>query len=104
MLHGSETWPVKNENVMALQRVEMRMVRLMCGVKLKDRLPSKELRERLGIDDITLVLQQNRLHWYGHVLRKDDDDWVKKCMEYEVEGPKTKEDLESGCVRGLSST
>ena len=24
--------------------------------------------------------------WYGHVLRKDDDDSVKKCMEYEVEG------------------
>ena len=26
------------------------------------------------------------LRWYGHVLRKDDDDWVKKCMEYEVQG------------------
>ena len=24
--------------------------------------------------------------WYGHVLRRDDDDWVKKCMECEVEG------------------
>jgi len=23
---------------------------------------------------------------YGHVLRKEDTDWVKKCMEYEVEG------------------
>ena len=45
----------------------MRMVRWMCDVKLKDRLPSKELRERLGIDDIALVLQQNRLRWYGHV-------------------------------------
>jgi len=44
MLHGSETWPVRKENLVALQRVEMRMVR--CGVKLKDRLPSKELRER----------------------------------------------------------
>jgi len=66
----------------------MRMVRWMCGIKLKDRLPSKELRERLGIDDIALVLQQNRLRWYGHVLRKEDDDWVKKCMEYEVEGPR----------------
>jgi len=21
----------------------------------------------------------------GHVLRKEDTDWVKKCMEYEVE-------------------
>jgi len=24
--------------------------------------------------------------WYGHVLRKEENDWVKKCMEYEVEG------------------
>jgi len=40
----------------------------MCGVKLKDRLPSKELRERLGIDDMALVLQQNRLRWYGHAV------------------------------------
>jgi len=66
----------------------MRIVSWMCGVKLKDRLLSKEMRERLGIDDIALVLQQNRLRWYGHVLRKDYDDWVKKCMEYEVEGPR----------------
>jgi len=22
------------------------------------------------------------------LLRKDDDDWVKKCMEYEVERPR----------------
>jgi len=29
-----------------------------------------------------------KLRWYGHVLRKADDDWVKKCMEYEVEGPR----------------
>jgi len=86
----------------------MRMVRWMCGIKLKDRFLSKELRERLGIDDIALVLQQNRLCWYGHVLQKEDDDWVKKCMEYEVRVSKTKrktkEDLERGCQRGLSST
>jgi len=24
------------------------------------------------------------------VLRKEDDDWVKKCMEYEVEGSRPK--------------
>jgi len=40
------------------------------------------------MDDIALVLQQNRLRWYGHVLRKEDDDWVKKCMKYEVEDPR----------------
>ena len=40
---------------------------------------------RLGLDDIILVLQQSRLRWYGHMLRKEDNDCVKKCMEYEVE-------------------
>jgi len=50
MLHVSETWPVRKENEVALQRAEMRMVRWMCNVKVKDRVPSKELRERLGID------------------------------------------------------
>jgi len=86
-LLGSETQPVRKENEVALQRAEMRMVRWMCcGIKLQDRVPSKGLRERLGLDGIISVLQQNRLWWYGHVLQKEDSDWVKQCMEYEVEG------------------
>ena len=42
MLHGSKTWPVRKENDVALQWAELRMVRWMCGDKLKDRVPSKE--------------------------------------------------------------
>jgi len=60
VLHGSETWPVRKENV-ALQLAEMRMVRWMCGMKLQDRIPSKGLRERLRLDDEISVIQQNRL-------------------------------------------
>ena len=33
-------------------RMQVRMVRWMCGVKLKDRVSNKDLRERLGIVDI----------------------------------------------------
>jgi len=57
------------------------MVRWMYGVKLQNRILSKALRERLELDDIISVLQRNRLRWYGHVLQKEDNDWVKKCME-----------------------
>jgi len=53
-------------------------------VALDDRVPSKGLRERLGLDDIISVLQQNRLQRYGRVLQKEDNDWVKKCIVYEV--------------------
>jgi len=59
MFYGSGTWPVRKENEVALQQAEMRMVRWMCDVKVKDRIPSKWLRERLGLDDIISVLQQN---------------------------------------------
>ena len=71
------------------------------NLKVKDRVPSKELRERLGIDDIILILQQNRLQWYGHVLSKEDTNWVKKCLEYDVEGSrprgKRKEVVQKDC-------
>jgi len=64
MLHRSETWPVRKENVVALQRAKMRMVRWMCGIKLKDSIPSKELRERLGIDDsIGITAEQAAMVW-----------------------------------------
>ena len=59
-LHGSETWPVRKENEVAHQRTKMRMVRWICDVKIKDRVPSKKLNKRLGLDDIISVIQQNK--------------------------------------------
>ena len=56
------------------------LLRWMSGIKLQDRVPSE------GLDDIISLLRQNRLRWYVHVLRKEDNDWMKKCMEYEMEG------------------
>jgi len=28
----------------------------------------------------------NRLRWFGRVERKDDTDWVKRCVTLEIEG------------------
>jgi len=44
MLHGSETWPVRKENEVALQHAEMTVVRWMCDVKINDSVRSKKLR------------------------------------------------------------
>ena len=33
MLYRSETWPVKEEDVVRLERIDARIVRLMCNVK-----------------------------------------------------------------------
>ena len=62
------------------------MIRWMCGVSMKDRRTSEEWRKLVGVEPITTVIRSGRLSWYGHVMRKSDEDWAKKCMEYRVEG------------------
>jgi len=107
ILHESETWPIRKENEVTLPRAETKVVRWMCGVKLQDRIPGKALTERLGLGDIILVLQWNRLRWYGHVSQEEDNDWVKKCMEYEVEGARlrgTPKKTCRDCGKRLSGT
>ena len=32
------------------------------------------------------MIKKNRLRWFGHVKQEDDNDWVKCCMTWEVEG------------------
>ena len=48
----------------------MSMVRWTCNIKVKDRVPSKELRERLGIDDIILILLQQNYDGKGMCSEK----------------------------------
>ena len=62
------------------------MVRWMCGVTLKDRITSEKLRNSLSIEAVTDIVERGRLRWLGHVERKADDDWVKKCTKVEVVG------------------
>jgi len=92
---------------LTLQRAEMRMVRWMCDIKVKDKVPSKELRERLGIKTLSCYYSKTDCDDMSMCYEKDND-WVKKCVEYEGSGGcqtkmYTKEHLES-CAKRLSST
>ena len=86
MTYGSETWPMKVEDMNRLVRAERMMMRRMCGVTLRDRVNTDSLYDRLGIDCITKAVTQSRLRWFGHVERKSDSDWTKSCTRLEVEG------------------
>ena len=59
------------------------MLRCLCGVTLRDKVPTVELRRRLGIEG---VVRRGRLRWFGHVERKELDDWVSACRNLKVVG------------------
>ena len=86
MLHGSPTWAVTVDDCSRLVRNDNAMVRWICSTRLADRVPTAELRERLGIPSIEDLLSQGRLRWFGHVQRMHDDCWQKKMLTHVVEG------------------
>jgi hypothetical protein len=67
MMYGSETWAMKVEDMQRLERAEKMMMRWMCRVTLKDGKTSEELRERLGVVNVSKRVRQNRLRLFGHV-------------------------------------
>ena len=48
LLYASETWAATQEDVSHLNRNDMMMIRWICSAKLRDKVPSEELRRRLG--------------------------------------------------------
>ena len=78
MKYLSECWAIKKKQAQKLQVAEMRMLRMMCGVTRKDRICNDYVRGSLGVMNVCDALAQNRLRWYGHVARKQEDEVVSR--------------------------
>ena len=74
MMYGSETWAMKVEDTQKFKRTEasMMMRRMLCGVSLKKHLSNEARKGRLGIDCVSDLVRHSRLRWFGHVVRKDN--------------------------------
>ena len=87
MLYGSETWCLRETEVATLRRTERAMVRAMCGVKLMEKKNTKELMDMLGLSEtMEKLAKANGVRWYGHVLRRDEDDLLRKALRLSVDG------------------
>ena len=64
------------------------MVRAMCGVQLKRRKRSMNLLLKLGLNKtIDLLAMENSVHWYGHVLRREDGhDFIRFLSCWSMNG------------------
>ena len=68
-----------------LRGVERRMIRMMCGVILVDRVLTDVLLDRVGVVvKIEDMIIQGRLRWYGHVMRGDMISQIREVMEVEL--------------------
>ncbi|GFR73861.1 endonuclease-reverse transcriptase HmRTE-e01 [Elysia marginata] len=88
ILYGAECWTtgVKEENI--LEKTEMRMLRRIKGVTLKDKMKSEDtgIIKELGVGSIKSKARESRLRWFGHVHRREQESNLRQVMDMEVPG------------------
>ena len=72
---------------MAILRIQRAMMRSMCGVKLVDR---KKMEDPMGMlslkETLDIMVKANGVRWYGHVIRRDNDNILKRAMMMKING------------------
>ena len=84
--YGAETWVVKKAQEKKLDVAEMRMLRWMSGVTKMDRIRNERIRGTTKVGEISKKVQESRLKWHGHVLRRQEEYVSKRVMVMEVLG------------------
>ena len=71
-----------------LEKTEMRRLRWIRGVSLKDHVRSEKIRAEQGVAQIRDKVKEARLRWFGHVKRSDS--YIKIAYEMEVIGRRSR--------------
>ena len=57
-----------------LEKTEMRMLRRIKGVTLRDRVKSVDIRKELGVSSIQEKVREMRLRLYGHMQIREENE------------------------------
>ena len=58
----------------------------MCGVTKLDKIRNERIRRTTKVGEITKKVQEMRLKWYGHVMRREEHYVGSRAMEMNVQG------------------
>ena len=72
LMYGAETWVLKKAQEKKLEVAGMRMLRWMFGVMKLDKIRNEIIRGTTKVREITKKVQERRLKWYGHVMRREE--------------------------------
>ena len=77
MMYSAGTCVVKGAQE-KLDVAEIRMLRWMSGVNKQDRIRHERIRGTTKMGEISNKVQEIRLKWYGHVLRREEEYWARE--------------------------
>ena len=76
LCYGAETWTLTKT------QVAKGMERVITGVRKKDRVSNKEIKELTKVVDVGYVLKIKKLKYAGHLIRGGKESWAKRATEW----------------------
>ena len=77
MVYGLETVAVTKKQVEEMEVAEKKMLRFAMGVTRKDKIRNEYIRGTVKVEQFGMKMRENRMRWYGHVMRRDQE-YVEK--------------------------
>ena len=81
---------MKKAHEKKMEVAEMKMLRWMCGVTRLDKIRNEKIRGTTKVGEISKKVQERRMRWYGHVMRRDEEYVGKRVMGIEVQGSRNR--------------
>ena len=77
LLYGAECWTVRKNEEQILEKTEMRMLRRIKRITLRDKVESVDIRKELGVNSIQEKVREMRLRWHEHMQRIEENKEVR---------------------------
>ena len=80
LLYACETWAVPKSMIASLDTFQMRCLRRMCGISLRQRMTNVSVRSLCKIEAISTMVSYRRLRWLGHLARAEEERLPKQLL------------------------
>lgn len=90
LMYGCESWVLSERMKSRIQACEMKILRKIEGVTRRDKLRNENIRQKLNMKGILEKIETQQLRWFGHLVRKKEDDLVKMIWEVKFDGKTVK--------------
>ena len=81
-----DCWAMNTAHKSRLEAAEMRVLRVIRGISLRDRVRSERIRTDLGVEPVLDCVERNQLRWFGHVRRMEGAERLRRILVWRPEG------------------
>ena len=86
LLYASETWAFPKQQVHRLEVFQMKCLRKICKISLKDKIRNDYVLGWCNVARVANVVSHRRLRWLGHLARMPDERLPKKVLFGHMDG------------------